>query len=191
MTLLQVMPEEDSRVVRVRTTDATHIQRSLADVGVRFDRWQVQSAEPGELDPATVLASYADDVRALRHEGGYELVDVAHMTSVAADPESVAKAAAARAKFLDEHRHDEDEVRFFARGRGCFYLRLDGHVHAVVCGAGDLLAVPAGTLHWFDTGTRPEFTAVRFFEREDGWVGDFSGDRISGRFPSMEQLVTG
>ncbi len=89
-------------------------------------------------------------------------------------------AAAARGKFLAEHRHAEDEVRFFAAGRGCFYLHLDGEVVAVVCEAAICCRCPAGTRHWFDMGSRPDFLAIRFFEEKDGWVGDFTGDRDRG-----------
>jgi hypothetical protein len=39
---------------------------------------------------------------------------------------------------------DAEKVRLFAHGAGCFHLRTGGRVHAVVCGAGDLLSVPAG-----------------------------------------------
>ena len=49
--------------------------------------------------------------------------------------------------------------------------------------------MPAGTLHWFDMGTRPDFIAIRFFEEEDGWVGDFTGDAISAGFPSLDELL--
>jgi cupin superfamily acireductone dioxygenase involved in methionine salvage len=27
-----------------------------------------------------------------------------------------------------------------------------------------------GTMHWFDTGSTPDFTAIRFFHAKDGWV---------------------
>jgi 1,2-dihydroxy-3-keto-5-methylthiopentene dioxygenase len=32
--------------------------------------------------------------------------------------------------------------------------------------------------------------AVRFFEEEDGWVGDFTGDKISSSFPTFDELVS-
>ena len=73
---------------------------------------------------------------------------------------------------------------------GCFYLHLGEEVLAVVCEGGDLLSVPAGTLHWFDMGERPDFIAIRFFEEEDGWVGDFTGDKISAGFPTLDELLT-
>ncbi len=59
---------------------------------------------------------------------------------------------AIRAKFLAEHTHDEDEVRFFHEGAGNFVLHVNGKVYDARCERGDLISVPAGTLHWFDAG---------------------------------------
>ena len=75
-----------------------------------------------------------------------------------------------RAKFLDEHRHGEDEVRFFVAGRGLFVLHIEEHVYAVLCERNDLISVPAGTRHWFDMGEHPHFVAVRLFNNPEGWV---------------------
>ena len=105
------------------------------------------------------------------------------------DDEWAATTKGAREKFLAEHTHSEDEVRFFVEGRGAFYLRLDGNVHVVVCERGDLLGVPAGTRHWFDMGTNPEFTALRFFRDPEGWVGHFTGDDIATRFPTFDSIT--
>ncbi|GGQ26876.1 hypothetical protein GCM10010266_57640 [Streptomyces griseomycini] len=105
-----------------------------------------------------------------------------------AGPHGVIDAAGLAESSL-ERRRAEDEVRFFAHGTGCFSLHPDGRVHAVVCEAGDPLSVPAGTRHWFDMGPRPEFAVIRFFEKEDGWVGDFTGDPIARRFPRLDALL--
>ena len=96
---------------------------------------------------------------------------------------------AARKKFLNEHTHDEEEIRYFVAGSGVFYLHVDGKVHAMLCTQGDLLSVPALTTHWFDMGTRPDFTAIRFFHDDDGWVGTFTGSDISTYFPTYDQLT--
>ena len=87
-----------------------------------------------------------------------------------------------RAKFLDEHRHGEDEVRFFVAGRGLFVLHIEEHVY-VLCERNDLISVPAGTRHWFDMGEHPHFVAVRLFNNPEGWVAQFTGDDIASRFP--------
>lgn len=184
MTLLQVMPEDDPGTVLLRTEDSEKIGIELDSAGTRFSRWRL--APPGEPDS---LVAYQDQIGELRRSGGYQVVDMVEMAPDDADPAWGEKARAARGKFLEEHLHDEDEVRFFASGRGCFYLHIGDRVLAVVCEGGDLLAVPRGTRHWFDMGEVPRFTAIRFFQREDGWIGDFTGSSISSRFPSLDELI--
>ena len=92
-------------------------------------------------------------------------------------------AAALLEKFLDEHTHSEDEVRFFVEGSGAFYLRMDGKVHQLVCTQGDLISVPARTKHWFDMGPDPYFCSIRLFTDPAGWVAEFTGDPIARKFP--------
>ncbi|WP_406281526.1 cupin [Nocardia sp. NBC_00881] len=189
MTLLQVMAAGNAADVRLRTTDDELIGTELARHGITFGRWPVvENAASRSSDD--VLAQYAAEVTELNQSGRYRHIDIARIHPDDADPQWPQVARGAREKFLDEHRHAEDEVRFFAAGRGCFYLHLDDEVLAVVCDGGDLLSVPAGTLHWFDMGARPDFIAIRFFEKEDGWVGDFTGDKISAGFPTLDELLT-
>ncbi|MGV9586208.1 1,2-dihydroxy-3-keto-5-methylthiopentene dioxygenase [Nocardia farcinica] len=189
MTLLQVMAADDAARVRLRTTEEAAVAAELAAHGIAFDRWPVLD-DAAALSSDDLLAHYADRIAALNADGRYRHIDVARIHPDDADPQWPQTARAARTKFLDEHRHAEDEVRFFAAGRGCFYLHLGAEVFAVVCEGGDLMSVPAGTLHWFDMGERPDFIAVRFFEEADGWVGDFTGDRISAGFPTLDDLLT-
>ena len=188
MTLLQVMPADDGSTVLLRTEDVTEIAAELAPYGIRLERLPVVPlvAEDGQDE---VLATYASDVERISAEGPYPLVDVARLVPNDTDPEWPAKAHAARTKFLDEHTHDEDEVRFFVEGSGCFYLHLADKVYAVVCTAGDLMSVPAGTAHWFDMGTQPLFCAIRFFQEEDGWVAGFTGSTISAKMPTLDELL--
>jgi 1,2-dihydroxy-3-keto-5-methylthiopentene dioxygenase len=189
MTLLQVMSDNDAGEVRLRTADADLIRDELAARGIAFDRSPVAS-DPDVQQPAEILDRYADQVAAINADDRYRHIDVAALQPDHDDPDWRAHAAAARSKFLAEHRHAEDEVRFFVAGRACFYLHLEPEVFAVVCESGDLLTVPAGTRHWFDMGSDPRFAAIRFFEQEDGWIGDFTGDTIGERFPTLDQLVT-
>jgi 1,2-dihydroxy-3-keto-5-methylthiopentene dioxygenase len=188
MTLLQVMPADDGATVLVRTEDLAEIAAELAPHGIRIERWETfpLSADAGQDQ---VLAAYASEVAKVAAEGPYPLVDVVRLVPDERDPQWPAKAAAARTKFLDEHTHDEDEVRFFVEGSGCFYLHLGDKVYAVVCTAGDLMSVPAGTTHWFDMGTRPQFCAIRFFQEEDGWVAGFTGSTIASRMPTLDELL--
>ncbi len=59
-----------------------------------------------------VIAAYRPEIDRLIQERGYQTVDVISM-----HPEHPQKEAL-RAKFLEEHRHNEDEVRFFVAGQG-------------------------------------------------------------------------
>ena len=189
MTLLQVMADTDADKVRLRTDDARLIGDELATRGIVFDRRPSASDLDASGPPERVLADYADQVAAINSDDRYRHIDVAALRPDHSDPDWHATASAARSKFLAEHRHAEDEVRFFVAGRACFYLHLEPEVFAVVCERGDLLTVPAGTRHWFDMGSDPEFAAIRFFEQQDGWIGDFTGDLIGERFPTLDQLV--
>lgn len=185
-TLLQTMPDHDPGTVLLRTRDRAAIVRALRPHGVTLRSWPLLGAVTADSDPAELLLRYRERIADLCAAEGLPLVDVARVHSEDANPGAGLRA---RAAFRREHRHSEDEVRFFAHGTGCFYLHLDGLVLALVCVAGDLLSIPAGTRHWFDMGARPDFAAIRFFEREDGWVGDFTGDPVSARMPSLDQLL--
>jgi len=189
VTLLQIMPEDAPETVRLRTDDLDIIRQELLKIGVRFERWHAAHRLPAGADDSTIMKAYRSHIDHISAEGGHRLVDIAHMTPAPADPDWPRRACAAREKFLEEHFHDEDLVRFFVAGAGCFYLHVAGQVHAMVCTAGDLLSVPGRTVHWFDMGARPDFTAIRFFQAEDGRVGRFLPDSIAARFPTLDDLL--
>ncbi|WP_227982372.1 1,2-dihydroxy-3-keto-5-methylthiopentene dioxygenase [Nocardia spumae] len=188
MTLLHIAADSDPAQVRLHTGDPERIAAELATRGIVFDRWPARVVTAA-ISTQDILDDYRDRIDELNGDGRYRHIDLARLHPDDTDPQWPAQARAAREKFLSEHRHAEDEVRFFVSGRGCFYLHLEPEVVAVVCEGGDLVSVPAGTRHWFDMGTRPDFVAIRFFEEADGWVGDFTGDAIAQRFPSLDELV--
>lgn len=188
MTLLVTWADTAPDTPVTRTTDVTHITERLGAVGVAFQRWEAAADLPAGADADQVLEAYRDEVDRLVEEHGFTVVDVAQLHP-SDDPDWPTIAAGARAKFLAEHTHDEDEVRFFIDGSGVFYLHIGGEVHAVRCEAGDLLAVPALTTHWFDMGTTPDFAAIRFFQNDDGWVGTFTGDPIASKFADFDTLA--
>lgn len=123
-----------------------------------------------------MLNAYAETIEQLKQSGGYHSVDVVRLLPDAPDRDEL------HARFLAEHTHDDDEVRHFVEGTGTFFLRGSGQVFELQAGRGDLIRVPAGARHWFDTGEPPFFTAIRLFTRPDGWVASFTGDDIARRF---------
>ena len=161
-------------------THAEDIAATLAELGVRFERWQASAPIAPGASPDEVLAAYAAEIKRLKDEQGYVTVDVVSLNADHPQKDEL------RAKFLDEHRHGEDEVRFFVAGRGLFTLHIEDQVYAVRCEKNDLISVPAGTRHWFDMGERPHFVAIRLFNNPEGWVARFTGDEIAKRFPQLE-----
>jgi 1,2-dihydroxy-3-keto-5-methylthiopentene dioxygenase len=161
------------------TVDDIEIMKALSPFDVRFERWEATTQLPAGATQEEVLAAYARDVDRLRKIGGYQSVDVVRIHPDHPDREAM------RHKFLSEHTHADDEVRFFVEGSGAFYLRNNHQVLQVVCGAGDLLSVPKETRHWFDMGSRPHFAAIRLFTTPDGWVAEFTGDKIADTIPKF------
>jgi 1,2-dihydroxy-3-keto-5-methylthiopentene dioxygenase len=189
VTLLTVWREDEPETPDVRTEDAEEIAMILKELGVRFEQWPlVELSDDATQDE--VLDAYRARIDAVTDSEGYVLVDVVRMHP-SDDPSWPETVRTSREKFLDEHTHDDDEDRFFAKGSGVFYLHAQGKVHAVLCEAGDLLSVPGGTTHWFDMGTNPDYVSVRFFHDDDGWVGNFTGSGISPSFPTYDQLAAG
>ncbi len=156
------------------------IARELNTVGVRFEQWQASHPIHPGAEPDTVIAAYRADIDRLMRTEGYQSVDVISLTPD--HPDRVAL----RRKFLSEHTHSEDEVRFFVAGSGQFTLHINDKVSEVLCEAGDLIGVPDGTRHWFDMSEAPYFIAIRLFTNKDGWVANFTGDDIAERFPRMQ-----
>ncbi|HWJ75732.1 MAG TPA: cupin [Kaistia sp.] len=177
MTTLNIYEDSKPDIAVVSTSDPAEIGKRLNDVGVQFERWKAEVELPENATQEQVIAAYKAEVDRLSAAAGYQTVDVIRIT-----PDNPNKDAL-RAKFLDEHIHDEDEVRFFVEGSGAFYLHLGDKVYQVVCTRDDLLSVPAGTLHWFDMGPEPRFTCIRLFVTPDGWVAKFTGDKISASIP--------
>jgi 1,2-dihydroxy-3-keto-5-methylthiopentene dioxygenase len=162
------------------TRDRDQIAATLRGAGIELDYWDTPIDLDTTASAAQILAAYAAPVNLLSATRGYTTSDV-----VALNPDHPDRDAL-RAKFLTEHVHAEDEVRFFVAGCGTFYLHIDRHVQALVCERGDLMLVPSGTRHWFDAGPRPDFIAIRLFTDPRGWVAEYTGDPIADRIPRFE-----
>jgi 1,2-dihydroxy-3-keto-5-methylthiopentene dioxygenase len=174
---------EGSDTPRHRTADGAEIARLLGAHGVRFERWQTRELSP-TASQAEILAAYAAEVARLKADNGFQSADVISLTPAHPQKEEL------RRKFLPEHRHSEDEVRFFVRGRGLFYLHLGAEVFALLCEQQDLISVPVGTRHWFDMGPEPDLTCIRLFTSTEGWAAQWTGDGIAERLPRFEKLAT-
>lgn len=178
MTSLVVYDAANPAQILARTSDFAEISAAIAALGARFERWSATRPVSDDALADDILAAYKGDIDKLKSERGYQSADV-----VSIRPGNPGWPAL-REKFLSEHTHDEDEVRFFVEGSGAFYLHIDDKVYQVICEKDDLLSVPHGVRHWFDGGKSGNFTCIRLFTRPDGWAAAFTGDRISQAWPA-------
>jgi len=181
MSHITIYPDNKADDVILDTGDAKVICDELSKIGVAFERWDTQEPLPSDADDKAVMKAYTSDIERLKSERGYQSVDVIRLS-----PDNPKKEEL-RAKFLSEHTHSEDEVRFFVEGSGVFYLHAADKVYMVLCEAGDLISVPEGAKHWFDMSANPSLTCIRLFTRKDGWIAEYTGDEIADKFPKYEK----
>ncbi|MGE3318483.1 MAG: acireductone dioxygenase [Candidatus Berkiella sp.] len=160
----------------------TVISKTLKEAGILFEQWPTQPSIGVHSSFDEILVAYDSEIQRIVKIGGYQSWDV-----VALNPDNPNKAIL-RQKFLDEHTHGEDEVRFFVSGQGLFTLHIKDKVYNVLCQRGDFISVPAKIPHWFDMGTEPHFIAIRLFNNPDGWVATYTGSDIANSFPRLEEV---
>lgn len=180
MSSLKIYAEGNPGNPLVSATGKQDIARHLNAAGVRYEQWAATAPVKAGDTQEAVIAAYRKDIDRLVAEQGYKAVDV-----VSLNKDNPNKAEL-RKKFLDEHRHMEDEVRFFVDGAGLFTLHIGDKVYEVLCTKGDLISVPAGTPHWFDMGPNPHFVAIRLFNNPEGWVANFTGSDIAQKFSRLD-----
>ncbi len=178
MSRLTVTPDTTPGRPELRTEDPDAIAHALRLIGVRFERWSLRVSVDAEAPADQILAAYRPHLDRLMGESGAGTADVIRLR-----PGSDAYPAM-RQKFIDEHVHTEDEVRFFVQGAGHFILHANGRVYDALCTEGDLISVPSGLKHWFDAGAQPNATVLRVFTDTTGWTPHYTGDTISARFPA-------
>lgn len=110
-------------------------------------------------------AAHQPDLDALKADRGYIEQDVIELTPQTPNLDALC------AKFVDEHHHDDDEVRFTLGGEGIFDIRsTDDRWMRVVVEAGDLIVVPKGRHHRFLLTDKKAIRCVRLFRDTAGWV---------------------
>ncbi len=183
MTRLIVHSSVDANDVRLDTRDFQVIEAELAALGARIERWTATHPLPPDATPDQILAAYAPEIERLKRERGYTAADVVSIKP--ANPNW----PVLRQKFVQEHVHDDDEVRYFVEGSGAFYLHAGDRIIQVVGEAGDLLSVPKGAPHWFDGGEAGDFTCIRVFTDPAGWVAHYTGDEVWRTFPRFDKAA--
>ena len=158
--------------------DVDGMKNYLSQRGILYEQWQAAVALADDADTATVLGAYEHVLQPYMTANGYQTADVINVTPKTPNLEAL------RNKFLKEHTHTEDEVRFFVDGEGAFWFNLESgeDVFCMTCQAGDLLSVPANTKHWFDLGQKNFVKAIRIFIDMSGWVPHYTGSGIDVKY---------
>jgi len=181
MTTLKVFTDHNNKVL-FETSDKQEIANALKEVGVMYQEWGTRNTITTESSQEQILQAYQPEIKRLVEMGGYLTTDTINMR--ADHPQKIEL----RAKFLSEHTHSEDEVRFFVRGQELFSMHIENNIYSIMCNAGDLISVPANTPHWFDMGEEPNFTCIRMFNNQEGWVAKYTGSDISQNYPTYHQF---
>ncbi len=168
-------------VLKIPETNTTldkfkDIQSFLQARGIWHDQWQATKPLADSASQDEILEAYAKDLKPFMEKGGYKTADVINVHAGTPNVDAI------RTKFLAEHTHTEDEIRFFIDGEGIFWFHVKGEVFSLTCRAGDLLSVPANTSHWFDLGAKAHVKAIRVFIDPTGWVANYTGSGIDRKY---------
>lgn len=162
----------------IQLSNPAEIRTFMEERNLFFDQWSCDVVFEDTATQTEILDAYAKDLKPFMEKGGYLTADVISINRLTENYEAV------RNKFLAEHTHSEDEIRFFVDGQGLFWFNMEGQpVFNVLCEKGDLISVPAGTKHWFDAGeTNPFVKAIRIFIDMSGWVPEYTGSSLEQKY---------
>ena len=110
-------------------------------------------------------ALFQGAINVLMNERGYVQQDEVALAPTTPNIDAICN------KFVDEHFHDDDEVRFVLEGEGIFDIRSrDDRWMRVLVQEGDLIVVPAARHHRFMLTESKRIRCVRLFKDAGGWV---------------------
>jgi 1,2-dihydroxy-3-keto-5-methylthiopentene dioxygenase len=176
MAILHI-PDRNQRI-----TDQEAIKTFLADQGVLFEKWEAKVEFDDDADQETILGAYEHVLQPYMNANGYQTADVISIHPNTPNLDML------KNKFLTEHIHTEDEVRFFVDGEGLFWFNQENGtpVYCVICQKGDLISVPANTKHWFDMGPKTFVKAIRIFIDQSGWVPHYTESGLDQTYNDLK-----
>jgi 1,2-dihydroxy-3-keto-5-methylthiopentene dioxygenase len=163
--------------------DVNQIRTFMNQRGIFFDQWHCAVEFQDSATQEEILDAYSKDLKPFMAQGAYQTADVISINSLTENYEAI------RNKFLAEHIHSEDEIRFFVDGQGLFWFNLENgeSVFNLLCQKGDLISVPAGTKHWFDAGAENPFVkAIRIFIDTTGWIPVYTDSGIEIKYKDFK-----
>lgn len=164
----------------LRTSDTDRVKAIAAGIGIDYERWENLHDVSADASDNEILAGYSAEIDTLKERGGYVTADVINVVPTTPGLSEML------AKFNREHWHDDDEVRFIVKGRGLFHIAPEGgNVVVIEMEAGDLIRVPAGTLHWFDLCGEQTIRAIRLFKDMSGWTPRYTDSGVDAAYQPL------
>ena len=159
------------------TTDLEAIKNIIGKYNVYLAQWEASKPLHNDSTQDEILAAYSHELKPFMEKNGYVTADVINV-----HPETP-NLSAIREKFMKEHTHSEDEIRFFVDGEGIFWFHFDdGEVYSVTCTAGDFMSVPKNYKHWFDLHPKYFVKAIRIFSNMEGWTPNYTNSNIDASY---------
>lgn len=156
--------------VRKEIKDPQEIKAFMNERGIIFEQWETTVPLNDSDSQETILKAFEHELVPYMKKHNYVNADVINVHKETPNIEAI------RTKFLSEHTHSEDEVRFFVDGEGFFFFHLSNtsEVFKLLCEKGDFISVPKGHTHWFDLAPKYHVKAIRVFKTIDGWVANYT-----------------
>ena len=171
MAILKLRDQKNKKI-----SDPKEIKKFLNDRGIIYEQWTTDKILDVEDDQETVLEAYQLPLSCYMARHNYTNADVINVHPGTPNIEEVRK------KFLAEHTHSEDEVRFFVDGEGEFFFNHNKEVFSIQCQKGDFISVPKGYTPWFDRAPKYFVKAIRVFQSKDGWVANYTSSGIEKKY---------
>jgi 1,2-dihydroxy-3-keto-5-methylthiopentene dioxygenase len=173
MAILRLL-DEGSKEIK----DPREIKIFMNERGIIFEQWKAKEPLKDSDSQETILKAYEHELGPYMKKHGYLSADVINVHKETPNIEAI------RQKFLSEHTHSEDEVRFFVDGEGEFFFHLQDRkeIFSLICQKGDFISVPKGYSHWFDLAPNYFVKAIRVFMTADGWVANYTHSGVDKRY---------
>ncbi len=161
----------------VTVADFSTIKKLLSQHGILIAQWKAGKVLSSDSTQDEILEAYAHELKPYMLQHGYQTADVINVHS------QTENLMAIREKFMKEHTHSEDEIRFFVDGTGKFWFHLEsGEILCVTCERGDFMSVPKNFKHWFDLAPDYFVKAIRIFSNMEGWTPNYTNSGIDSRY---------
>ncbi|HVZ80681.1 MAG TPA: acireductone dioxygenase [bacterium] len=116
-------------------------------------------------------ASYKAPLEGIMKQNGYVTMDQVKMWPEMPNFQALCD------KFVGEHLHTDDEVRFVVGGSGVFEIRsLDDRWMKILVEPKDYISVPANRFHRFYLTDEKQIHCVRLFKDQSGWAPHYRKD---------------